>query len=250
MKEFKTFCKHLAEESGKVIRNYFRTDINIESKSDESPVTIADKKAEEVMREMIMKEFPEHGIIGEEFGNYNDNAEFTWILDPIDGTRSFILGTPLFGTLISLTQNSKPIIGLINQAILGELLIGDNKITELNENQVKVRECDSIKDAFILTSDHLLVSQYQNGDKYNELLKKSKLYRGFGDCFGYYLVATGFADIMVDPIMSIWDLSALIPVINGAGGKITDWQGKDPVSGTSSIATAGTIHNEVIKILN
>jgi len=250
IKEFKLFTKHLADISGNIIRNYFRTQIKIDSKADDSPVTIADKKAEEIMREEIMKQFPEHGILGEEFGEHNSTSEYKWILDPIDGTKSFICGTVTFGTLIALVKDGEPILGVINQPILKEFLFGDNNSTELNDRKVKVRQCENFSDAVLLTTDYLDIKKYQNGNKFDELTGKVKLYRNWGDCFGYYLLATGFADIMVDPVMNIWDTMALIPVIKGAGGIITDYQGKDPVKGNSVIAASQGIHKKVIQILN
>ncbi|HUX92703.1 MAG TPA: histidinol-phosphatase [Ignavibacteriaceae bacterium] len=248
--DFKLFARHLAELSGTVIASYFRSNIQIDSKSDNSPVTIADKSAEELMRLEIMNEFPQHGIIGEEFGTYNDSAEYKWILDPIDGTKSFICGAVTFGTLIALVKNDKPILGVINQPVLNEFLIGDNYSSELNGQEVHVRNCDSLSDAVLLTTDHLHIKEYQDINKFDNLIRKVKLYRNWGDCYGYYLVATGFADIMVDPIMNLWDKMALIPIINGAGGTITDYQGDDPLIGTSIIATGGRIHRDVINILN
>lgn len=248
--ELKSFCKELSVASGSLIRNYWRKDITIEDKSDQTPVTIADKKAEELMREMIMKNYPYHGILGEEFGEHNSNAEYKWILDPIDGTKSFICGTVTFGTLIALTKNGEPILGVINQPVLNEFLIGDNESSELNGVKVKVRECTDLSSAVLLTTDHIHIEKYQNIQKFNELIHKVKLYRQWGDCYGYYLVATGYADVMIDPIMSIWDSMAVIPVIRGAGGTITDYHGNDPLKGTSIIASGGSIQNDVIKILN
>jgi histidinol phosphatase-like enzyme (inositol monophosphatase family) len=250
LKTFKSFSKLLAEKSGEIIGNYFRKRIVIDSKHDQSPVTIADKKSEEIMRELIMKEFPEHGIIGEEFGKHNENAEYQWILDPIDGTKSFICGAVTFGTLIALAKNGEPIIGVINQPILNEFLIGDNSSAELNGIKVSVRNCGNLTDAVLLTTDHLNIKRYQNIKKFEDLLTKIKLYRNWGDCYGYYLVATGFADVMIDPVMSIWDTMALIPVVKGAGGTITDYHGNDPVKGNSIIASSPGIHSAIIKLLN
>ena len=250
IKEFKNFTKLLAEESVKIIKKYFRTQVEVDSKADFTPVTVADKSAEEIMRLMIMKEFPEHGILGEEFGKYNEKADYQWILDPIDGTKSFICGTVTFGTLIALVKNGEPIFGVINQPILNEFLFGDNNKTELNEIEVKVRECRNLSDAVLLTTDHLHIEKYQNAEKFNSLIRNVKLYRNWGDCYGYYLVATGFADIMIDPIMSIWDSMAVIPVIRGAGGIITDYNGNDPAKGNSIIAATKEIHSQVVKILN
>ena len=247
---FKSFSKYLADESGEIIKSYFRTDFNIEAKPDLSPVTIADKKSEETMREIIMREFPDHGIIGEEFGEHNKDAEYKWILDPIDGTKSFICGTVAFGTLIALTKNSEPILGVINQPVLDEFLFGDNNITELNGQAVKLRTCNKIEDAVLVTTDLLNIEKYQNIKKFMEFITKVKLYRGWGDCYGYYLQATGYVDIVLDPIMNIWDMMALVPVVKGAGGIITDYQGKDVLKGTSVISALPTIHSEVIKSLN
>jgi myo-inositol-1(or 4)-monophosphatase len=251
LKEYSLFAHNLAELSGKIIRSYFRSDITIDTKADMSPVTIADKKAEELMRNIIMKNYPEHGLIGEEFGSHNENAEYQWILDPIDGTKSFICGAISFGTLIALTKNGKPILGVINQPILKEFLIGDNESALLNGAAVKVSGRTKLSDSVLLTTDHLNIQKYQDIDKFRSLIQKVKLYRNWGDCYGYYLVATGFADIMIDPEMSIWDSMALIPVIRGAGGTITDYHGNDPVSGKSIIAACSAdLHKEVIKILN
>jgi histidinol phosphatase-like enzyme (inositol monophosphatase family) len=250
LKTFKSFSKLLAEKSGEIIGNYFRKKIVIDSKQDQSPVTIADKKSEEIMRELIMKEFPEHGIIGEEFGKHNEDAEYKWILDPIDGTKSFICGAVTFGTLIALAKNGEPILGVINQPILNEFLIGDNSSTELNGIKVSVRDCSNLSDAALLTTDHLNIKKHQDIKKFEDLLTKIKLYRNWGDCYGYYLVATGFADVMIDPVMSIWDIMALIPIIKGAGGTITDYHGNDPVKGNSIIASSPGIHSAIIKLLN
>jgi histidinol phosphatase-like enzyme (inositol monophosphatase family) len=248
--ELKNFCKQLADESGKIIKGYWRNEITIETKKDSSPVTIADKKAEELMREMIIKHYPSHGILGEEYGEHNPGAEYQWVLDPIDGTKSFVCGTVTFGTLIALMKNGEPLLGVINQPVLGEFLIGDGLTAELNGKKVKVRECNSLSDAVLLATDQIHIEQHQDIKKFDELVHKVKMYRQWGDCYGYYLVATGYADIMLDPIMNPWDLLALIPVVRGAGGNITDYHGGNPVKGDSIIATGGSIHNEIIKMLN
>jgi histidinol-phosphatase len=248
--EFKLFAKHLADLSGSIIRSYFRTEISVDSKSDASPVTIADKKAEELMRNEIMKEFPGHGIIGEEFPSYNEDVEYKWILDPIDGTVSFICGAISFGTLIGLLKNGEPIMGVINHPILNEFLIGDNLSAELNGQKVHVRKCESLSSAVLLITDYPNIERYQDINKFHQLIKKVRFVRGWGDCYGYYLVATGFADIKLDPIMNLWDTAALIPIIKGAGGIITDYHGNDPVKGNSIIAASKNIHKDVINILN
>jgi myo-inositol-1(or 4)-monophosphatase len=248
--DHKNFCKVLAQASADVIQKYFRSGVSVESKADNSPVTVADKKAEEVMRELIAKHYPDDGIFGEEFGETNKSAEYTWVLDPIDGTKSFICGAYSFGTLIGLVKNGKPIIGVYNHPILNDFLIGDNSETRINDKKTMIRNCDDLSKAVLLTTDHLNIEKYQSIDKFNDLLKKVKLYRNWGDCYGYYLLATGYADIMIDPIMFPWDLLPLIPIIKGAGGVITDYHGNDPIMGKSAVAASNQIHSETVSILN
>jgi histidinol phosphatase-like enzyme (inositol monophosphatase family) len=245
-----SFIKYLASGSGRIIKSYYRVPINVDTKADNSPVTVADKKTEEFLRESIMKEFPNHSILGEEFGETNPGAEYKWVLDPIDGTKSFISGTPLFGTLIALLQNDQPVLGAINLPILNELLIGDNKRAALNDKTVRMRECKDFSQAVLLTTDFKSYETYQSRKALDNLISKVKMVRGWGDCYGYYLLATGFADIMIDPIMSVWDTMALIPVIRGAGGLISDYNGSDPAKGTSILAASPGIHTKVIEVLN
>ncbi len=250
LNEIKIFCKLLSEKSGEIISSYFRTGIKPESKKDESPVTIADKKAEEIMRELIGKEFPEHGILGEEFGASNPDAEYQWILDPIDGTKSFISGATTFGTLIAFCKKDEPLVGVINQPILNEFMIGDNETTTLNGTPTKIRSVNSLSEAILLTTDILNIEEFQNLDKFLGLARKTKYLRMWGDCYGYLLVAGGFADIMIDPIMNPWDSRALIPVINGAGGVITDYHGNSAIIGNSTVASSKELHAEIIGLLN
>ena len=202
------------------------------------------------MREEIMKEFPDHGIIGEEFGKHNENSDYVWVLDPIDGTKSFICGAVTFGTLIALAHKGQPVLGVINQPVLNEFLIGDNKTCKLNDQKVYVKNTKKLSEAVLLTTDHINIGRYYSQEKFNELIKRVKIYRNWGDCYGYYLIATGYADVMIDPIMNIWDSMALIPVIKGAGGTITDYKGDDPVKGNSIIASSPAIHGKIVKWLN
>ena len=248
--QFIKVIEEMAEKSGNVIRSYFRKNITIDQKSDESPVTIADRTAEQIMREILRKNFPDHGVIGEEYGTENPDAEYVWIFDPIDGTKSFIHGAMEFGTLIAVKHGGEVILGAFNQPIMRELVIGDGLTTRCNGELVKMRPCASLSQASLLTTDHLNIEKYQDIKKFENLIHKVKLYRNWGDCFGYYLLATGFADIMIDPIMNIWDSAAIIPIIRGAGGIVTDYHGNDPVTGESIVAAAKEIHAEVIKVLN
>ena len=247
---YRTFLTELALKSGDFLRpHFFNPALAVEFKSDASPVTAADKGAEQLLRELILKKFPAHGIIGEEFDNVNAGAEFTWVLDPIDGTKSFITGVPLWGTLIALLHNGQPVLGAIHQPILNQLMIGDGKTTTLNDRPVRVRDCTLLDHATLLTSDPLNPAKYQNGAAYDALAKRVRLVRTWGDCYGYLLLASGRADIALDPIMNPWDIAALVPVVRGAGGIITDWEGGAAYPAESTIATAPGLHAQVLGAL-
>ena len=248
---YRSFLVELAEKSGDCIRPYFAApDLAVETKSDQTPVTAADRGAEELMRRMIRARFPGHGILGEEFGPENTEAEFVWVLDPIDGTRAFAAATPLFGTLIALLQGGQPVLGAIHQPVLRQLVVGDGRQTTLNGRSVRVRATARLEEATLLCSDVLTPARHQNGGAFAALGQRVKQLRTWGDCYGYLLVATGWADIMCDPIMNPWDVAALIPVVRGAGGIITDWQGRDPVNAASIVAAAPALHPQVIAALN
>jgi histidinol phosphatase-like enzyme (inositol monophosphatase family) len=241
----------LAVKSGHFIRPYFGNPaLEVELKADQTPVTMADRGAEKLMREMIHAKFPGHGIIGEEFGSENEEAEFVWVLDPVDGTKAFASASPLFGTLIALQHRGQPVLGAINQPVLHQLVIGDGRTTTLNDRPVRVRECARIEDATLLTGDLFSPGEYQDGPAFDGLLRRVKMARTWGDCYGYLLVATGWADAMLDPVMKPWDIQALVPVIRGAGGIVTDWQGRDPVKGDSLVAAGPAIHAQIIAALN
>lgn len=237
--------------SGRLIRDRFEARaFETELKQDNSVVTETDREAERIMREMITARFADHGVIGEEFGNHNVDARYVWTLDPIDGTISFVSGVPLFGTLIGLLDRGRPILGVINQPISGEMMIGTDEGTTLNGTAARFRKVDNISDATLLTTDPNLIDRHADTEKFEALRIRTAKTRTWGDCYGYLMLASGRADVMLDPIMNKWDSMPLIPIIRGAGGVITDWHGDDPVLGTSIVAAAPELHAEVISILN
>lgn len=247
---YRTFMTELAQQSGDFIRPFFgRPDLAVEMKSDQSPVTVADRGAEERMRALIGKKFPAHGIIGEELGSERADAEWVWVLDPIDGTKSFITGVPLWTTLIALLHRGQPVLGAIHQPILGQLMLGDGAATSLNGRPVQMRPCARLEDAVVLTSDPLNPAKYQNGDRYAALVNRAKLVRTWGDGYGYLLLAGGWADVMLDPIMNPWDIAALVPVVRGAGGTITDWQGGAAYPAQSTVAAGPALHAQILAAL-
>jgi histidinol phosphatase-like enzyme (inositol monophosphatase family) len=249
---YRTFMIELAGMSGAFIRPFYgQSNLQIDLKADQSPVTAADMGAEELMRKQIRRRFPGHGIIGEEFGPENSNADFTWILDPIDGTKSFTATVPLFGTLIALLHEGQPVLGCIHQPILGQLVVGDGKVTTLNGSPVRVRRTVAVDEATVLTSDPTTILRHPGGGGFQALMARARLARCWGDCYGYLLVATGKADVMYDPVMNLWDIAALVPVIRGAGGVITDAKGGAPYPATSTLASASAeLHVQVLKALN
>jgi histidinol phosphatase-like enzyme (inositol monophosphatase family) len=248
---YRQFIVELAQASGDFLRPLFgNADLAVELKADRSPVTAADRGAEQLLRSLIARRFPDHGVIGEEFGPDRAEAEFVWMLDPIDGTKSFITGVPLWGTLIALLHQGKPVLGAIHQPLLRQLMVGDGKGTTLNGRSVRVRPCGTIEEATLLFSDPTHPAAYQNGAAFSALAGRARLARTWGDCYGYLLLAGGWADIMCDPVMNPWDIAALVPVIRGAGGTITDWQGRDPMRGNSIVAASRTLHPQVIAALN
>ena len=249
---YRSFIAELAERSGNFIRPYFaQPDLVVETKADDSPVTVADRGAEKLLRELIAQRFPTHGVIGEEFGSENPNADFVWVLDPIDGTKSFAAACPLFGTLIALLHQGQPALGAIHLPVLQQLYIGDNAASTLNGKPIRTRPTKRLAEATLLTSDTLNLAKYQHGPACDRVVGQAKLFRTWGDCYGYTLVAGGWADVMLDPIMNPWDIAALVPVIRGAGGEITDWNGKDPVHADSIVAAATPeLHAQVIAGLN
>jgi len=248
---YRSFLCELAQASGEFILPLAgNSALAVEAKSDASPVTAADRGAEELMRRLIAAKYPDHGVIGEEHGDDRPDAEWVWVLDPIDGTKAFITGVPLWGTLIALLHQGQPVLGAIHQPVLGQLCIGDGSTTTLNDRRVSVRPCERIEEATLLTSDWLNPARFQNGAAFDAVAGRARLVRTWGDCYGYLLLACGWADLSVDPVMNPWDIAALVPVIRGAGGVITDWQGGPAYPARSTVAAGPGLHSQVIRALN
>lgn len=251
MDEFKEFTRQLASESASVILSYFgQPSLVVEQKSDFTPVTAADRNAEAHMRRIIEERYPHHGIIGEEYGQKNPDAEYVWVLDPVDGTKSFAAHNAQFGTLIGLLHEGRPILGAINLPATRQLLLGDGVQTTLNGIPVSVTPPTSLKEAILVTTELDNPRIAQNAEGWDSLLKGVRKLYTWGDCYGYYLLCAGGIHIACDPLMNPWDLLPLIPVVEGAGGKITDWQGNPAVQGKSAVAAHPAIIEQVITTLN
>jgi inositol-phosphate phosphatase/L-galactose 1-phosphate phosphatase/histidinol-phosphatase len=224
--EFVAFADRLADAAGTVARRYFRTPVAVDTKADQSPVTIADREAETAMRTLIADAYPAHGVLGEEHGASATGADHVWVLDPIDGTKSFISGVPLFGVLIALLREGRPILGIIEQPISRERWLGRaGAPSTLNGAPIKSRACPTLGAAslFATTPD-----MFQGADAaaFERLAKRVRLVRHGADCYAAGLLAMGFIDLVVESTLKPYDYCALVPVIEGAGGMVTDWAGR------------------------
>ena len=223
---FVRFAGQLADAAGDVAQRYFRSGVQAEDKADESPVTIADRTAETAMRALIEKEFPEHGIIGEEHGSVRRDAEWVWVLDPIDGTKAFLTGKPLFGTLIGLLHRGEPVLGVINQPIINDRWVGGaGHPTTLNGIPARTRTAEhGLAGAMLQTTspDMFKDGKYAAFERVGDACK---FIHWGGDCYGFGLLASGFIDIAIESSLQLYDWVALAPIIENAGGSLTDWQG-------------------------
>jgi histidinol phosphatase-like enzyme (inositol monophosphatase family) len=246
------FALRLADAAGAVVRRYYRAPLTVESKADASPVTVADREAEETLRAMIRATYPEHGIEGEEFPGERLDAEFVWRLDPIDGTKSFVIGRPLFGTLIALTRAGRPVLGVIDQCILRERWLGAaGQRSTWNGQPIRVRACLSLEQAVLsVTSPQMFDAVQRAAVARLEAAVRFPVYGG--DCYAYGLLAMGLIDLIVEADLDVHDFMALVPVIEGAGGIVTDWQGAalTPASDGRIVAAGDPrVHERALKLL-
>lgn len=250
--EFIALAHQLVDAARPIVRHYFRTPIEIDDKADDSPVTIADREAETAMRAILTKEVPDHGIIGEEWGQSHEDAEWVWVLDPIDGTKAFITGKPCFGTLVALTHFGRPVLGIIDQAITDERWVGtQGHGTKLNGAPVSTRRCAEIEKAYAYsTGPDLFCANTRKA--WDRIVASVKHARYGADCYAYALLATGFVDLVIESGLKPHDYAALVPVIEGAGGVITDWHGKPlTIASDGNVCAAGDkrIHAQALDIL-
>lgn len=247
--ELLRFAEALADEVRPLLcQAHAQSETVIEMKADGTPVTVADRDAEALMRAKIKKAYPHHGILGEEFGSENVEAEFCWVLDPIDGTKSFLSRVPLYTTLIGLRYQGQPTLGLIDQPILRERVVGDGLVTKLNGQVVRVKEVP-LNQAVVVGSDFDHIRRYQPQAQWSRLADAVAHTRTWGDGYGYLLVASGRAQVMVDPVMNPWDVIPILPILKGAGATVTSWQGGDALAAGNVIAAAPQLHAAVLKTL-
>lgn len=245
-----------SERAQQLILRYFQSvDLQIETKSDRTPVTLADKGAEELLREEIQRYFPGDGILGEELGTTEGTSGFQWILDPIDGTKSFVHGTPLFGTLVGLLYRDECIAGLSRFPALGEVVYAKRgggtwwRRSDGSERRTFVRTTASLAESLFCYTSVGGWQQVGRMDTFARLVSSSRIARGWGDCYGHALVATGRAELMIDPLLNPWDAAALVPIILEAGGVFMDWTGQTTIHGGNGISTTPQLREAVLEQL-
>jgi histidinol phosphatase-like enzyme (inositol monophosphatase family) len=242
------------KEAGKLTVDYFRQRVAAERKSDDSPVTIADREAELHLRRRISTAFPNDGIVGEEFGELPGTSGVRWILDPIDGTKSFITGVPMYGTMIGVEINGRPEIGFVYIAALDEGIYAARGrgawhfVGKAEPQRAQVSASKSLSEGAFVTSQVDTFDKRGAGEAFLKLQKAAYITRTWGDCYGYLLVATGRALVMVDPIMNVWDAAAIQPIMEEAGGTFTDWSGNATIYNGEGIGTNGHVLEEVLAI--
>jgi histidinol phosphatase-like enzyme (inositol monophosphatase family) len=248
--ELLDFGVGLAREAGEITLSYFRKSFETRLKGKDNFVTQADLETEEFIRRRIEEKFPGDAVIGEEFGEREGTTNRRWIVDPIDGTYSFVHGVPFYGVLLGLEIDGEPAAGVINIPALGELVYAARGHGCFwNGEPARVSNTRTLGDALLLATDFGTCAGYGFGRAAEELQLKASARRTWGDCYGYVLVATGRADCMLDPVLSVWDCAALLPVVEEAGGTFTDWRGQRTIRGGNAVATNGALFEEVMGVI-
>lgn len=253
--DFTAFVDELATVSGETILPFFRTALSVTDKGNDrfDPVTAADHAAETAMRNLIRRSFPEHGVVGEEFGPDRADAEYVWVLDPIDGTKSFISGMPAWGTLIALTRFGEPVFGMMSQPFIGERFSGDGLAAQYKgpagDRDLRVRACATLADAVLFTTSPLLMNEADR-EAFRKVEAAVRLSRYGGDCYAYCMLAAGHVDLVIETELKPYDVLPLVPIITGAGGVITTWDNGPPVAGGRIVAAGDKrVHAAALEIL-
>lgn len=249
-------AKSIAWSAGQVTLKHFQKEsLTFEQKADRSPVTIADRECETYLREEIKRGFPDDGIVGEEFGETEGSSGYRWILDPIDGTKSFITGVPLFGTMVAVEKDGQALIGAVYIPGLDEGVFASvghgcwHQKGSHAPQRASVSNCSQLENATVVTSEVETFAERDSAAVYERLADTAYFARTWGDCYGYMLVATGRVDLMIDPILNIWDAAAVQPIINEAGGKFSDWDGRERIDSGDAVGSNGHIHADVLNLI-
>jgi histidinol phosphatase-like enzyme (inositol monophosphatase family) len=251
MEDILHVAHELAWTAGKITLRYFQTGIATDRKADNSPVTIADRETEKYLRAAIEQRYPEHAVLGEEDGlsGYADSA-WRWILDPIDGTKAFIHGMPVYGVMIGVEYEGEAVVGVVNLPALGEIAYAAKGMgCWWNGRPCRVSQVKTMDEALLLSTSATRYDDYGRQHIFERLTRSAGLFRTWGDCYGYIMVATGRAEVMIDPTMNIWDAAPLLPILQEAGGTFTDWKGNATIEGGEGIATNGLLFDDVMRMV-
>jgi histidinol phosphatase-like enzyme (inositol monophosphatase family) len=247
---FLDFAMDAAWQAGQLTLAHFQTGVAVERKGDDSPVTVADRGAEQLLRRLIEGRFPGHAVVGEEYGESERDSTYRWIIDPIDGTQSFIRGVPLYGVLIGLEIAGEVAVGVSHFPGLGEMVAAARgEGCRWNGRPAHVSDVSRLDQALLVFSDWAGFAGHGRAEAWARLCQATRTLRGWGDCYGHCLVATGRAEVMLDPIMSAWDCAALLPILQEAGGTFTDWQGQATIYGQEAVSTNGALFDQVMEIV-
>lgn len=255
--EFATFAEHLADAAGAAILPHFRSNPPVDDKSGGhafDPVTDADRAAEQVVRAMIAEAYPDHGIVGEEFGEKSGSSPYTWVIDPIDGTRAFISGLPVWGTLIGLSDAERPILGVMDQPFLGERFLGYGRYAHHEgpdgRVRLKTRATTSLAEATLCVTTPEMFAPGRERERFWAAAERAQLLRFGTDCYGYAMLAHGFVDLVIEADLKPFDIQPLIPIVEAAGGVVTSWDGGSALEGGAVIAAATpALHEEALAAL-
>jgi histidinol phosphatase-like enzyme (inositol monophosphatase family) len=246
LQEILDFAVAAARQAGDITTHYFQTALQIDTKADDSPVTVADRESEQLLRRLIMEKYPDHGILGEEFGEVNPNSSYRWILDPIDGTFSFIHGVPLYGVMVGLELEGEAVLGVINMPAAREIVYAAKGLgCYFNGKPTHVSAVKELNQALLVAGN----TPDQPEGPFWRVRQQVKAFRGWGDCYAHMLVATGRAEIMLDPELAIWDCGALLPILQEAGGTFTSYSGEYTIHGKSGISTNGWLFEQVMELV-
>jgi len=246
---FLEFAVEACRKAGEVTLQYFQTDLAIETKADRSPVTVADRRSEETIREWIGRYYPSHAIIGEEYRGPEISCEYRCFIDPIDGTVAFVRGVPIYGVMLGLEYRGEFIVGVVHLPALKEMIYASrDEGCFFNDRRARVSDTASLSDAWMCHSGREYFAQFERIDAYEKLQSITSRQRTWGDCYGHILVATGRADLCVDPVLNPWDAAALIPIVQEAGGTFTDWNGSTTAFGGNGMSTNGKLLPELLAI--
>ena len=245
------FAVEIARHAGEITLQYFRKEVQTDTKADGTFVTIADRAAESYLRRKIAEKFPDDGVLGEEEGETHGGSGRRWIIDPIDGTYSFVHGVPFYGVLIGLEVDGKPTAGVVNLPALDEIVYAAKGMgCFLNGQRTQVSTTAALAESLLLCTDFVGCIRYGFGKALGAIQGRVKTSRTWGDCYGHVLVATGRAEVMLDPVMNLWDCAALLPIVEEAGGRFSDWRGNRTTNGGNAISTNGRLFEEVIGLVS